>query len=168
MTPSWLLVSPRLLRQRVGMTNTQRLYLVLADLTLIVHFAFVAFVVVGLLLIWAGRIRRWAFVRNIWFRLAHLAAIGAVAVEALTGIVCPLTRWEDKLRLLAGGQERYQGSFVQHWLHQLMFFEADQNIFRAAYIAFFMAVALSLWFVPPQWRRNNARNEDLGTGSKPA
>ena len=150
------------------MTNAQRIYMVLADLTLMIHFAFVAFVVVGLLLIWTCRICRWAFVRNLWFRLTHLAAIGFVAVEALTGVVCPLTTWEDKLRLLAGGQERYQGSFIQHWLHQVLFFDADQNVFRAAYIAFFLAVALSLWFVPPQWRRNNVRNEGLGTGSNPA
>ena len=150
------------------MTSTQRFYLALADLTLVVHFAFVAFVIVGLLLIWLGSPCRWAFVRNLWFRLAHLAAIGFVAAEALTGIVCPLTTWEDKLRLLAGGEGRYQGSFIQHWLHQVMFFEADQNVFRAAYIVFFLAVALSLWFVPPHWRRGATRNEDLGTGSKAA
>src|SRR5436190_1383206 len=105
------------------MTNLQRLYLLLADLTLIVHFAFVAFVIVGLLLIWIGRFRHWAFVRNVWFRAAHLVAIGFVAAEALTGIVCPLTTWEDRLRLLAGGEQRYQGSFIQHWLHQMLFFD---------------------------------------------
>jgi len=136
-------------------SNTQRLYLVLADLTLIVHAAFVAFVIVGLLLIWLGRFCRWDFVRNVWFRFAHLAAIGVVAAESLAGFVCPLTTWEDKLRLLAGGAERYQGSFIQHWLHQVMFFDVDPNVFRAAYLAFFLAVALSLWFVPPHWRRRN-------------
>jgi hypothetical protein len=150
------------------MTNTQRLYLLLADLTLIVHFAFVAFVVLGLMFIWLGRLCRWDCVHNLRFRLAHLAAIGFVAVEALTGVICPLTTWEDKLRLLAGGEERYQGSFVQHWLHQVMFFDADQNVFRAAYIGFFLAVALSFWFVPPHWRRRATRNESLGTGRKPA
>jgi len=143
------------------MTNAQRLYLVLADLTLIVHAAFVAFVIVGLLLIWIGRFRHWSCVRNIWFRLAHLAAIGIVAAEALSGIVCPLTTWEDQLRLLAGGEQRYQGSFIQHWLHQVMFFDVDQNIFRAAYIAFFLAVALSLWFVPPRWPRQSGPASEL-------
>src|SRR5262245_31886634 len=124
------------------MTITQRIYLLLADVTLIVHFAFVAFVIVGLLLIWIGGLCRWAFVRNLHFRLAHLTAIGVVAAEAWFGIGCPLTTWEDKLRLLAGGAERYQGSFISHWLHQVMFFELDQRIFTVAYAIFFLAVAL--------------------------
>lgn len=135
------------------MTNTQQFYLLLADLVLIVHLAFVVFVVVGLLLIWIGRFCRWSFVRNLWFRLAHLAAIGVVATEALSGIVCPLTTWEDRLRLLAGSEERYDSTFIRHWLHQAMFFDLDQDIFTVAYVIFFLAVALSLWFVPPQWRR---------------
>jgi len=137
------------------MTNAQRLYLLLADLTLIVHAAFVAFVIVGLLLIWIGRFCRWAFVRNAWFRLAHLAAIGIVAAESLAGFVCPLTTWEDRLRLLAGGEERYQGSFIQHWLHQVMFFDLNEWVFTAAYVTFFLVVVLSLWFVPPRWRRHS-------------
>jgi hypothetical protein len=150
------------------MTNSQRLYLVMADLILIVHAAFVAFVIVGLLLIWIGRFCRWDFVRNAWFRFAHLAAIGVVAAESLAGFVCPLTTWEDRLRLLAGGEERYQGSFIQHWLHQVMFFELSERVFTFAYVAFFLAVVFSLWFVPPRWRRRVTRNESLGTESKPA
>ena len=141
------------------MTSTQRFYLALADLTLIVHAAFVAFVIVGLLLIWIGRLRHWVFVRNIWFRLAHLAAIGVVAAESLAGFVCPLTTWEDKLRLLAGGEVRYQGSFIQHWLHQVMFFDLNEKVFTVAYAAFFLAVALSLWLVPPRRQRHAGRNE---------
>lgn len=150
------------------MTNTQRFYLTLADLTLILHAAFVAFVIVGLLLIWMGRFRHWTFVRNVWFRLAHLAAIGVVAAESLAGFVCPLTTWEDKLRLLAGGEERYQGSFIQHWLHQVMFFELNERVFTFANVTFFLVVTLSLWFVPPRWRRCNLRDESLGTETKPA
>ncbi len=106
------------LRHRRRMTLLQQLYLRLADVVLVVHAAFVAFVVVGLVLIWVGRFRGWAFVRNFWFRAAHLVAIGVVAAESLTGFVCPLTMWEDRLRLLAGGEQRYAGSFIQHWLHQ--------------------------------------------------
>lgn len=135
------------------MTNAQRLYLMLADLVLIVHAAFVAFVIVGLLLIWVGRFCRWSFARNFWFRMTHLAAIGIVAAEALIGFVCPLTTWENRLRLLAGGDERYQGSFVQHWLHQVMFFDFNERVFTVLYLVFFAVVALSLWFVPPQWPR---------------
>jgi hypothetical protein len=136
------------------MTSLQRFYLVLADLVLVVHAAFVAFVIVGLLLIWIGWLRHWAFVRNCWFRVAHLVAIGVVVAESVAGFVCPLTTWEDRLRLLAGGEERYQGSFIQHWLHQVMFFDLGENVFTIIYLAFFLTVALSLWLVPPRWPRH--------------
>jgi hypothetical protein len=148
-----LLVNQRLLRHPRLMTLFQRLCLALADLVLVVHAAFVAFVVVGLVLIWVGRFRGWAFVRNIWFRAAHLAAMGVVAAESVLGFICPLTTWEDQLRLLAGGQQRYAGSFIQHWLHPLIFFDVAKGVFTAAYLAFFLAVVLSFWLIPPRWPR---------------
>ena len=135
------------------MTPAQKLYLVLADAILVIHFAFVSFVLVGLLLVWVGKLCGWNFVRNIWFRVAHLCAIGVVAAESLAGFICPLTTWENRLRFMAGGEEQYQGSFIQHWLHQVMFFELSENVFTVIYIIFFAAVALSFWFVPPRRRR---------------
>lgn len=132
------------------MTLHQRFCLVLADLVLVVHVAFIAFVIFGLILTWIGWLRRWGWVRNLWFRLAHLAAIGVVAAQALLGIICPLTIWEDELRLLAGGEGRYAGSFIQHWLHQLIFFEAEGYVFTIAYVTFFLAVLLSYWVIPPR------------------
>src|ERR1044071_9824758 len=119
------------------MTSLQRFYLVLADLVLILHTAFVAFVVVGLLLVWVGWFRRWSFVRNFWFRISHLAAIGAVAAESLMGFVCPLTTWEDQLRSLAGGAGRYHESFIQHWLQRVFFFDIEPRFFTILYVLFF-------------------------------
>jgi len=135
------------------MTPVQRVYLALADLVLVIHAAFIAFVVVGLVLIWIGWLLKWAFVRNMWFRAAHLAAIGVVVFESLTGIVCPLTTLEDHLRLLAGGHMRYAGSFIEHWVRPLIFFNMNQSAFTVIYVAFFLAVALSLWLVPPRRSR---------------
>lgn len=139
-------------------TLFERLFLILADLVLVVHATFVAFVVLGLALIWVGWFRKWSFVRNFWFRMAHLAAIGTVAAESLLGFVCPLTTWENRLRLMAGGEERYEGSFIQHWLHKVIFFELDEAIFTMAYLAFFIAVALSFWLTPPRWPRRTGTN----------
>lgn len=135
------------------MTPRERFYLVLADALLVLHFSFVAFVVIGFVLIWIGWWRRWAWVRIFSFRMWHLAAIGFVAAESFLGFVCPLTRWEDRLRLLAGGEQRYVGSFVQHWLHRLMFFGVEERVFTIAYLFFFLLVALSLWLVRPRRRK---------------
>ena len=126
-------------------------YGLLADAVLVVHFAFVAFVVLGLLAVWAGRFLRWSWVRNFWFRLAHLLAIGIVVGEALGGVICPLTAWEARLRELAGATGDHQGSFIQYWVHRLMFFEASQGVFTGIYVLFFALVVASAWWVKPRW-----------------
>lgn len=130
-----------------------RLMIWLADLVAVVHFAFVAFVVVGLALIWIGKWRRWDWVANFWFRLSHLACIGVVVAESAFGITCPLTLWENQLRLPAGQDGLHAGSFIQHWVHKLMFFDLPSAVFTAAYAAFFVAVLASFWFVKPRWPR---------------
>ena len=55
------------------------MYGLLADLVVIVHFAYVGFVVIGQLLILIGIVLRWQWIRNPWFRLIHLAMILIVA-----------------------------------------------------------------------------------------
>ncbi|HZI33861.1 MAG TPA: DUF2784 domain-containing protein [Candidatus Binatia bacterium] len=145
------------LRHGYGMTPFQQFCHVLADVVLMIHAAFIVFVVGGLVLIWVGGFRGWAFVRNLWFRAAHLAAIGVVVAESLSGVVCPLTVWEDKLRLLAGDQARSAGSsFIQDWVHRLIFFDLNERTFTIIYLGFFLAVALSLWLIPPRWPRRPA------------
>jgi hypothetical protein len=120
----------------------------LADLVLIVHFLFVAFVVGGLALIWIGAAAGWGWVRNFWFRIAHLAAIAFVAGEALLGIWCPLTVWEAQLR--GAGVEK---SFVAGWVHRVLFYDFPERVFTIVYVLFAFAVAATLWLVPPRPRK---------------
>ena len=58
------------------------LYRALADMVLVLHFTFVAFVVGGLLLILIGGFRGWRWIQNPWFRAAHLLGIAVVVVQA--------------------------------------------------------------------------------------
>ena len=74
-------------------------YLLAADTILVVHFAFVAFVVLGFILIWIGFVLKFKFIRNIKFRVCHICAMGIVLVESLIGMICPLTEWENMLRV---------------------------------------------------------------------
>ncbi len=138
-------------RPEAGHPMNPRLYSLMADAVLILHFAFVAFVVIGLVVILLGGLCRWKFVRNFFFRAAHVAAIGFVVAEAVAGITCPLTAWENDLRLLAGGGGSYAGSFVQHWIHRIMFFEASEFTFTVIYVVFFVIVLLSFGLVRPRW-----------------
>ena len=116
----------------------------LADVILVVHFAFVAFVVGGLGAIWLGAALGWRWTRNFPFRIAHFVAILFVAAEALLGVMCPLTVWEDALR----GRGSDLG-FIARWIRAVMFYELPLWIFTAAYVGFALVVALTFWLAPP-------------------
>jgi polyferredoxin len=127
-----------------------------ADIVLAIHFAFVLFVVGGLALIWIGYAAGWAWVRNVWFRAAHLAAIVFVAGEALLGFMCPLTILEDALRSTAGasvGGGAEDKSFIARWVHRVMFYTAPEWVFTTLYVAFALLVAATFWLIPPQRKR---------------
>jgi hypothetical protein len=119
-------------------------FLLAADLLLVTHVLFVAFVVVGLALILLGKLRRWSWVRNPWFRIAHLCAIGIVVLQAWVGIICPLTTWEMALRERAGGAV-YSGSFIAHWLDRILYYRAPPWVFGVIY-TLFGAIVIASWF----------------------
>ena len=126
-------------------------YAWLADAIVALHVAYVGFVVVGLLLILLGACLRWQWIGNHAFRIAHLTAIVIVALEAVLGIPCPLTVWEADLRRLAG-QQSAEGSFIGHWLHELLFFDFPPWVFTTAYVSFALLVVGTLWLAPPRKR----------------
>ena len=125
-------------------------YLLAADLILFSHVLFVAFVVLGLVLILMGKVCAWSWVRNTWFRLIHLAAIGVVVLQSWAGVICPLTTWEMALRERAGDAV-YSGSFISHWLGSILYFQAPPWVFSVAYTVFAAAVVASWFWVRPRW-----------------
>lgn len=125
------------------------LLILAADMLLFSHVLFVAFVVVGLVLILVGKIADWAWVRNPWFRIAHLIAIGIVAVQSWFGVICPLTTWEMALRARAG-EVTYPGSFISHWLEAILYYQAPAWVFTVCYTVFAAVVAVSWIWVRPR------------------
>ena len=130
-------------------TNTNTLFLLAADAMLFIHVLFVAFIVFGLLLIFAGKFFSWSWVRNPWFRLAHLVGIGIVVLQSWLGIICPLTIWEISLRSNAGDAV-YTGSFISHWLETLLYFQLPEWVFIVCYTAFGVLVVASWFWVRPR------------------
>lgn len=90
--------------------STEISYGALADLVVVVHLAFVAFVVFGGLLV----LRR---PRLAWLHLP--AAVWGVMIE-FAGWMCPLTPLENALRL-RGGEAGYSGGFVEHYLLPVLY-----------------------------------------------
>ncbi len=129
--------------------NAPEIYLLLADSILVVHVLFVLFVVFGLVLIFAGKWLGWRWVRRFWFRLAHLCAIGYVVAQSWLGAICPMTIWEMQLRAKAGDAV-YAGSFIAHWLQQLLYYRAPEWVFMLVYTLFGALVAASWYWVRPQ------------------
>ena len=118
-----------------------------ADALLAVHFLIAAFIVAGLVLVWLGAAAGWQWTRNPWFRYLHLGAIAFVAAEAVAGLACPLTVWEDLLR---GGVR--PESFIGRWVQRLLYYQAPEWVFTVAYVLWTAATLLTLWLVPPRRR----------------
>ena len=126
-------------------------WLMLADLTLVVHAAFVLFVVGGQIAIVAGWRLGWLWTRQLVFRLLHLSAIGFVMFEVWFGVACPLTVAENLLRAKAGAAV-YDASFIGHWLARLIFYSAPEWVFTLFYTVFATLVILT-WLVYPPRRK---------------
>jgi hypothetical protein len=122
--------------------------MLLADIILIIHFLFVLFIVGSVPAIWIGARLGWRFVRNIRFRLVHLGAILFVSLESLAGMVCPLTLLEDSLRRTPADT-----SFIQRWLHRILFYDVPEGVLTVLYVMFAILVAVTFKFVPPSRHR---------------
>lgn len=86
------------------------IYRVLADLVVLLHLAFVIFVVAG------------AFLVVRWPRLAwiHVPAFVWGALIEFAGWICPLTPLENRLRM-RGGAAGYEGGFVEHYIIPILY-----------------------------------------------
>lgn len=127
--------------------------LLLADVVLATHILVVIFVVFGLVMILIGGALGWQWARGSWFRSLHLACIGIVMIQAWMGVRCPLTDLEMWLRAQGGGQT-YEGSMITHWMQTLLYYDAPAWVFTSVYTAFACLVALSWFWVKPNFKKD--------------
>jgi len=124
------------------------MYPLLADLVLIIHLAFVIFVLCGGLLVWKWR----------WIAWLHLPAAGWGAVVEYTGWICPLTPLENWLREQGGGIGDGQDFIARYVLPILYPGELTRNIqllFGTVVVILNAAVYGWLWYMQA---RGAARN----------
>ncbi len=86
------------------------LYGVLADFVVMVHFAFVLFVVLGGFFVL--RCKRCAWL--------HVPVVLWGALIEFTGWICPLTPLENWLRA-RGGAVGYRSSFIEHYIFPVLY-----------------------------------------------
>jgi hypothetical protein len=125
---------------------------VAADAVMIVHLAFVLFVVLGGLLV----------LRFPLLALAHVPALIWGAWIEVSGSICPLTPLENELRRRAG-EAGYQSGFIEHYLYPLLYppglTRAAQLWLAALLLGFNLAVYTRL-----VWRRRRTADADDSSG----
>jgi len=114
-----------------------------ADLVAVLHFVFILFVVFGGLLVIRRPKAAWAHIPT---------AVWGVLIE-FTGLICPLTPLENRLRR-AGGEAGYGGGFIEHYLIPLIY---PAGLTRELQVLLGVAVLLinvSFYgFILVRWRR---------------
>lgn len=85
-------------------------YQLLAELLLVVHVAFIVFAALGGLLA----------VHRRWWVWLHLPVTARAAAVVTMGWICPLTPWEQSLRIAAGQQE-FIGEFIEYYLLSIIY-----------------------------------------------
>lgn len=118
-------------------------YRLAADAVLLLHAAFIVFVLLGAL-----PALRWR-----WWPLLHLpAAAWGVTVE-LSGRLCPLTTLENDLRRQAG-EHGYGGGFVEQYLWPLIYPDGLNRPTQDLLAALVIVVNLLLYGLV-LWRRRS-------------
>ena len=86
------------------------LFRLAADALLLVHFGFIAFVILGGLLV----------LRRRWIAFVHVPAVAWATFVVASGGICPLTFVENALRARAG-ESGYSESFIEHYLLHVIY-----------------------------------------------
>jgi hypothetical protein len=118
-------------------------YRLLADAVLLAHATFVAFVMLGGLLV-----LRWP--RLAWI---HLPVVVWGAAIEFTGGICPLTPLENHWRRLAG-EQGYTGGFVEHYIVALLYPEGLTRDLQLALGLIVLAVNAAVY--ADAWRKRRA------------
>ena len=115
------------------------LYKILADIVVLIHFAWILFVLWGFILTVYSTVSicflpkakdaSKAFFDRWIFRTIHVSGIAYVAVLTILKKYCPLTILEYQLRRQYDRGLTYPGSFVIHYIEKIVYPEANFLIF---------------------------------------
>ncbi len=123
-------------------------YRILADILLVVHLAWIAFMLWGFVLT-VRAFWKPAFFDRWLFRSLHLAGILFVGIWELIGRYCPLTVWEYDLRRLHDPSTDYPGSFIIGWIERLVYPNVDPLVVTVPTIGIALFTLVMFVVKPP-------------------
>lgn len=103
------------------------LYMILADTIVVMHFAWIIFMLAGFIFTVVAFWHKKFFDKRL-FRTLHLCGIVYVSSLAILGKYCPLTIWENTLRQKYDPGLTYPGSFMVHYIEMLVYPEVNPGI----------------------------------------
>ena len=112
-----------------------------ADIVIVIHFLWIAFVILGFpVFLWLNSAR---------WRLIHLAAVIWMVLMQLTRSICPLTHLEAWLKSEGQGTDVYSGKFIIETMERLIYVD-NVTLEKITYAtgAYLALIVLSFWFRP--------------------
>lgn len=122
-----------------------------ADGVVLLHFAFIIFVVLGGLVVWCRPRLMWV----------HIPAAAWGAFIELSGRMCPLTPLENRLRIGAG-EFAYSGGFIEEYLIPVVY---PDELTRWVQISLGVAVVLINLIVYGLMVVRRVKTEETGNGA---
>ena len=116
-------------------------YQLAADIVVLIHFLWIAFVILGFpVFLWLNSAR---------WRLIHLAAVIWMVLMQLTRSICPLTHLEAWLKSEGQGTDVYSGKFIIETLERLIYVD-NVTLEKITYATgiYLTLIVLSFWFRP--------------------
>ena len=111
-----------------------------ADVVVVLHLLWIAFIIGGALV--GRRVR--------WVKWAHIGALTFSVLLQAFGWICPLTSLEHWLRRRHDPALAYSGDFIAHYAERLVYLEAPRS---AVFLVTLLIVGLSAWAYWPRARR---------------
>lgn len=128
--------------------------MLIADIIMVIHFAFIAFLIGGQALIIIGYHQNWGWATNRVLRVIHITCTLYVVVQAWAGQWCPLTLLENRFRQSAG-QQIYSSSFIKDWIGRLIYYDLPPWVFTITYTVF-GALVIIYWLLLERKRAHSS------------
>lgn len=109
---------------------------ILADIVVVIHLLWIVFLIIGAI----------PGVRYPVAKMIHGAGLAFSVIIQIFGWYCPLTHLEVWLRIRHDPMYSYTGSFISHYIEQIVYLEVSR---RTVFIITILLIVVNVWIY---WR----------------